>query len=192
MAKNFDWVNPKDFGNDNYARRIQDLKEYGYSVVSGQKKGVLLLPIPRGQETGYELFSSKKRKYIINLLNSIDVYEAKKKKVEMLIPDHKFPETRWDEATRRSSDDIEMLKDYEIKRDFQLLDNARNLQKREVCRTCAQTNERGIIFGINYFYKGNHKWDEKIPKIGKEAERGCIGCGWYDIEKWRESLNKNL
>ena len=192
LTEDFNWVDPKALQNDNYARRIQDLKECGYSIVSGQPKGVLLLPLPRGQETGYELWSSKKRDYIINLLNSIDVYEAKVRKKEMLLPDHKFPEIRWDIETRRSSDEIEMLEDDEIKRDFQLLDNARNQQKREVCRNCYKTNERGIIFGINYFYKGDEKWDEKIPKRGKEAEKGCVGCGWYDIEEWRKSLNKNL
>ena len=44
-----------------------------------------------------------------------------------------------------------------------------------------------IIFTkeINYGDKG-------IPKRGKVAERGCIGCGWYDIEEWRNKLSKTL
>ena len=81
---------------------------------------------------------------------------------------------------------------FEIKRDFQLINNQRNQQKREVCRKCYQTNERGIIYGINYFYEGNKSWDKKIPKRGKVAEQGCKGCGWYDIEKWRKNLSENL
>ena len=79
-----------------------------------------------------------------------------------------------------------------IKKDFQLINNQRNQQKREVCRKCYQTNERGIIYGINYFYQGNQLWDKGIPKRGKVAERGCIGCGWYDIEEWRNKLSKTL
>jgi len=47
-----------------------------------------------------------------------------------------------------------------------------------------------LLFGLNFFYAGIQKWDEKIPKIGKEAEKGCVGCGWYDIEEWRNCLNK--
>jgi hypothetical protein len=84
------------------------------------------------------------------------------------------------------------LSEFEIKQKFQLLDNQRNLQKREVCRKCFQTNQRGIIFGIKYFYKGTEIWDKKIPKIGKEAEEGCIGCAWYDIIIWRDNLNQLL
>ena len=71
-------------------------------------------------------------------------------------------------------------------------DQQRNQQKREVCRKCFQTNKRGLIYGINYFYKGTIEWDEKIPKIGKKAEEGCVGCGWYDIKKWRDSLNTKI
>ena len=25
--------------------------------------------------------------------------------------------------------------------------------------------------------------------LGKAAEKGCIGCPWYDIARWREELN---
>ena len=51
------------------------------------------------------------------------------------------------------------------------------------------TGIRGKLYGINYFYQGNESWPDDIPKVGKEAEKGCVGCGWYDIQKWRESLN---
>ena len=78
----------------------------------------------------------------------------------------------------------------EIKAKFQLLTNQRNQQKREVCRNCYQTGKRGILFGIPFFYKGNENWDNNIPRTGKSAEKGCIGCGWYDIERWRNELIK--
>ncbi|WP_323737511.1 hypothetical protein PXD04_11385 (plasmid) [Methanosphaera sp. ISO3-F5] len=31
-------------------------------------------------------------------------------------------------------------------------------------------------------------WDEDIPKKGKAAELGCIGCAWYDFAEWRKHL----
>ena len=103
------------------------------------------------------------------------------------MPDHKFPEIRWGNDTKRDS--LENLKDHEIQEQFQLLSNQRNQQKREVCRQCYQTDKRGYPFGIKYYYQGVEVWDSNIPKIGKAAEAGCVGCGWYDLEEWRKSLN---
>ena len=177
--------------NDNPQRRIQDIKEKGYTIASrrnGRKAERLLLPIPRGAETGYEFFSLKFRKKAIQTLKEVNVYELSSANKHGLLPDHKFPEIRWDKETR--AENPEEMSEKEIKAKFQLLDNQRNQQKREVCRKCFQTNERGRLFGLNFFYLGTEKWNTKIPKIGKGAENGCIGCGWYDIEKWRESLNK--
>jgi hypothetical protein len=78
----------------------------------------------------------------------------------------------------------------EIRQKFQLLDNQRNQQKREVCRQCFQTGKRGVLFGIKYFYKGDENWPSDVPKVGKSAEAGCVGCGWYDMAEWRKSLNE--
>ena len=103
-----------------------------------------------------------------------------------LLPDHKFPEIRWDKNTK---DINENLSNEEIREKFQLIDNQRNQQKREVCRKCFQTNKRGVIFGIEFFYHGSIDWPDDIPKTGKDAEAGCVGCGWYDIKQWRDSLN---
>lgn len=179
--------------NDNPQRRIQDIKEKGYTIASrrnGRKAERLLLPIPRGSETGYEILSSTFRKKAMKALNNINVYELSSANKHGLLPDHKFPEIRWDEKTRAENPDE--MSEAEIKQKFQLLDNQRNQQKREVCRKCFQTGERGKLFGLNYFYKGTDKWDSKIPKVGKEAEKGCIGCGWYDIQEWRNSINKMI
>ena len=201
LSADFSWVPVNVFNNPNYARRIQDLKDSGYTVVSGVKRfdktqnkkisHVLLLPLPRGGINGYEQWDENTRKRILETLNYFDVYECKKIK-NGLLPDHKFPEIRWDENTKRSQKEIANMSTSQIKKDFQLINNQRNQQKREVCRKCYQTNERGIIYGINYFYQGNQLWDKGIPKRGKVAERGCIGCGWYDIEEWRNKLSKTL
>jgi hypothetical protein len=177
--------------NDNPQRRIQDIKELGYTIATrriGRKTERLLVPIPRGLQTGYEVFSQGFRTKAINVLNSLNVYELSSANRGGLLPDHKFPEIRWDAETR--AENPENMTNEEVKNKFQLLDNQRNQQKREVCRQCFQTGKRGVIFGIKFFYAGNENWAANIPKVGKSAEQGCVGCGWYDIEKWRNKLNR--
>ena len=180
--------------NPNWARRIQDLKEFGYTIATntsrfcprcrGRKTHLLLLPIPRSAETGYETWSPALRAKIVALLNKYDAYEGKK--AEHLLPDHKFPEIRWDATTRRET--LEHLTDEEIRRDFQLMTNQRNQQKREVCRRCYQEGTRGYPFGIEFYYAGGPAWPESIPQTGDGAAAGCHGCGWYDLEAWREAV----
>ena len=70
--------------------------------------------------------------------------------------------------------------------------NQRNQQKREVCRNCLQTGKRGYPFGIKYFYEGSEDWDKTIVPKGKNAEKGCYGCGWYDVGEWRKQVLKKL
>lgn len=188
--------------NPNWARRIQDLKEMGYTIATDINKScprcgkckthLLLLPIPRANNSGngYENFTPSLRNKIISILHSYDAYEGKIVKKESLLPDHKFSEIRWDSDTKNNN--LTDISDEEITNKFQLLTNQRNLQKREVCRNCFQTNRRGTIFGIKYFYTGSEEWDPAIPKKGKAAEKGCYGCPWYDIEKWRILLNRSL
>lgn len=184
--------------NDNWQRRIQDIKELGYTLATrprtamGNHQGastyIMLIPMPKGGTTGYEIMSESFKKQVIKALKSINIYELSSANTLGLIPDHKFPEIRWDKDTK--AENPENMSEEEMKGKFQLLDNQRNQQKREVCRKCFQSNKRGVIFGINHFYEGNENWDSNIPKTGKEAEKGCIGCAWYDIEAWRASLNK--
>tara|TARA_A100001015_G_C15038722_1_gene738077 strand:- start:1196 stop:2092 length:897 start_codon:yes stop_codon:yes gene_type:complete len=181
--------------NPNLQRRIQDIKEFGYTLSTKQifcsncfKKTThhQLIYLPRygvGQNE-YETISPALKNKIINLLENYDTYENNFHS-KSLLPDHKFPEIRWDKDTKKDNNN---LSDQELKEKFQLMTNQRNLQKREVCRKCFQSNERGIIYGINYFYHGKKIWDKKIPKTGDAAEKGCIGCGWYDISKWRKNL----
>ena len=200
LMSNFKWHSvesdlPK---NPNWARRIQDIKEFGYTLATNTSMydsrikqnctHILLIPLPRGGITGYEIWTKETRNRILNILNNFDEYEAKLTKKEGLLPDHKFPEIRWDQSTKRS--DINNLTDQQILNDFQLMTNQRNQQKREVCRSCYQTGKRGVIYGISYYYEGDENWPENIPKNGKEAENGCKGCGWYDIKKWRKSINQ--
>lgn len=186
--------------NTNPQRRIQDLKEFGYTIATDLARYCpncnkntsqrILLPIPRGGNTGngYETWTPALRKRIISILDSFDVYEYVN--TPHCLPDHKFPEIRWDDETKDENPDT--MTEEEIKNKFQLMTNQRNQQKREVCRNCYQTGKRGIIYGIPFFYEGGPDWDDSIPKKGKDAERGCIGCPWYDIQKWREELLKRI
>lgn len=182
--------------SDNPAKRIQEIKNAGYTVASvpsadnKKKTDRVLLPIPLNNELGYEMFSIQFKNRVIRLLNGINAYESKATSKSSLIPDHKFSEVRWDDATK-GENSMEMT-DAEIIEKFQLLDNQRNQQKREVCRKCFQEGIRGSIYGINYYYKGTERWDESIPKVGKAAEKGCEGCPWYDIERWRKMLNEKV
>lgn len=182
--------------NTNPARRIQDIKDAGYSVASVPRpKGLkgynrILLPLPLHTKMGYETFSPQFKARVIRLLGERNAFEARGTSKKALIPDHKFSEVRWDDETK-GENPMEMS-DEEIKNKFQLLDNQRNQQKREICRKCFQEGIRGSIYGIDYFYKGHKNWDDSIPKKGKSAEQGCIGCPWYDIEEWRNQLMNEL
>lgn len=186
--------------NPNPQRRIQDLKEFGYTISTdlahycpncGRNTSQrILLPIPRGGNAGngYETWTPALRKRIISVLNSYDVYECVN--TPHCLPDHKFSEIRWDHNTKAENPDT--MTDEEIRQKFQLMTNQRNQQKREVCRTCFQTGKRGTIYGIPYFYEGGPDWDTNIPAKGKKAEKGCVGCPWYDIAEWRKHLLNEL
>ena len=186
--------------NPNWARRTQEIKEQGYTVATAPKKAckkcgksmthLMLLPIQRGAKTGYETWSAKLRSRILSVLGSYDAYEGCVRPSNGLLPDHKFPEIRWDDATKMKNSDT--MTDEQIRTKFQLLNNQRNQQKREVCRQCCQTGQRGYPFGIKYFYQGSMTWPENTAKRGIAAEDGCKGCAWYDFEAWRTSIVSKL
>ena len=196
LNSSFEWKSASDFPrNPNPARRFQRIKELGFTVATkisrqGPETQYLLVPVPRGGAAGYEYFTTEIRQRIIELLGSRDAYEGRVERTNVLVVDHKFPESRWDPVTRRES--LDGMSDSELVNDFQLLTNQRNHHKREVCKRCVETGERGTPFGIEFFYEGSQFWNESIPKRGKDAEAGCVGCGWYDLEMWRSRLNQSL
>lgn len=183
--------------NPNWARRVQDLKQYGYTISTEtgrecEKCGetathLIMLRIPRGGVMGYETWTGDVRRRIINALDNYDAYEASSRARSSLLPDHKFPEIRWDKDTLEENP--EDMPEEDIRDKFQLLSNQRNQQKREICRNCFQNGERGTPYGIEFFYEGGPEWPDDVPRTGAEAEEGCVGCGWYDLERWRQELN---
>ena len=130
---------------------------------------------------------------ILEVYKYKDIIENRERQDHELVIDHRFPMERWGES--ETNHDINMT-ETEIRKKFQLLkkDMAgnHNLLKSRSCENCIKTGKRGSPMGIHFWYSGGGNWDEGIPQKGKDAEKGCIGCGWYDFEKWRNSLNQKL
>ncbi|WP_124098668.1 restriction endonuclease [Ruminococcus sp. Marseille-P6503] len=123
----------------------------------------------------------------------IDTIELRQRSSHELVIDHRFPMERWGEAENTNSPTMTAE---EIEAKFQLLkkdtSGNHNLLKSRACERCIATNKRQYPLGIKFFYSGTEDWPNDCPKTGADAERGCIGCGWYDFAKWRESLNDVL
>ena len=129
-------------------------------------------------------------KKVLELYDYTDTMEERKRPKHELVVDHRVPMARW--ATPEGQNDSNMSEE-DIFKKFQLLKKDEggnhNLLKSRSCERCIQTGLRGYPFGIKYWYEGTEKWDESIPE---KDERGCVGCGWYDLKAWRDSLNADL
>jgi hypothetical protein len=132
-------------------------------------------------------------KRILEFYKFKDVIENRQRESHELIIDRRFPMERWGQSEAKHN--INMT-EIEIEEKFQLLkkDMAgnNNLLKSRSCEICIKTGKRGTPMGIRFWYSGGENWEEGIPPKGKDAEQGCIGCGWYNFEEWRNSLNKKL
>lgn len=130
---------------------------------------------------------------ILEYYDYTDIIEQRQRPKHELVIDHRFPMERWGKVEEKLDPN---LSESEIKHKFQLLkkDDAgnHNLLKSRSCEKCIQTGKRGNPFGINFWYQGDENWSENIAHTGEDAEQGCIGCGWYDFEKWRNALNQKL
>lgn len=122
-----------------------------------------------------------------------DAIEQRRRPRHELVIDHRFPMLRWGAAEEAFDADSSH---HEIRRKFQLLkkdaSGNHNLLKSRDCENCSKTGQRGTPFGIVYFYEGGQTWDSSIPHKGSGAEKGCRGCGWYDFDAWRRSLNAKV
>lgn len=146
----------------------------------------MLLPFDIVKAPTYEKLPTKVRKAIFAALDGKDAYNDKPVDRSAL-PDHKFPEIRWTADTAESNNG---LSEDEMRDKFQLVPESVNQAKREVCRACFQSGNRGTFAGIDFFYKGDRKWPSGTPTRGKAAEPGCVGCFWYDMAAWRKALNE--
>ena len=129
---------------------------------------------------------------ILDFYSYTDIIEQRKRAAHELIIDHRFPMERWGEAEKRIDAN---LSEQKIRQKFQLLkkDAAgnHNLLQSRPCEPCIQKGQRATPFGIEFWYLGNELWNCNYPR-GAEAEKGCIGCGWYDFDTWRKKLNETL
>ena len=132
-------------------------------------------------------------KKIIDVLGLKDIVESTKRPANQLTIDHKLPMLRWDETQKIVQNDYSNMGEDDIKQHFQLLKKSNgsvshNLLKSRSCEVCWKTDKRGKPFGIDYFYSGTSQWEPS----NKLDHSGCIGCGWYDFNLWRNELNKEL
>ena len=129
---------------------------------------------------------------ILELYSYTDVIEQRKRSAHELVIDHRFPMERWGSIEESLS--INMDED-KIRQKFQLLkkdvSGNHNLLKSRACERCIKYGKRGTPFGIKFWYEGNEDWASNYQH-GVEAESGCVGCGWYDFDTWRNELNKQF
>lgn len=130
---------------------------------------------------------------ILSHYNYTDSIEQRQRQAHELIIDHRKPMNRW--GTTEDANPVTMTEN-EIQAKFQLLkkdsSGNHNLLKSRACERCKASGKRGYPLGINFYYEGTEDWPSSCPIEGDGAEQGCIGCGWYDFDKWRTALNLKL
>ncbi|MBD2726459.1 restriction endonuclease [Nostoc sp. FACHB-892] len=129
---------------------------------------------------------------ILQVYSYTDVIEQRQRERHELVIDHRFPMERWGES---EPPHLTSMSETEIKKKFQLLkkdsSGNHNLLKSRSCERCIKNGNRGTPFGIRFWYQGGEDWPS-IHQRGAEAEEGCIGCGWYNFDIWRNALNQKL
>lgn len=130
---------------------------------------------------------------IAAVLDYRDIVEKAERPLTELTPDHKLPMIRWDTTEANKQTDYTNLTDEDIRTHFQLLKKSNgsvshNLLKSRACERCHSEGKRGTPFGIKFFYSGDENW----AGATENDPSGCIGCGWFDFDKWREELNKRI
>ncbi len=174
-------------GSTNPQKIIQGLRNEGFCIITERSHDTYVRLVSGIKLASFEneLIPLSLRRRVLDFYNCVDALSGEKLSEKLLIVEHKFPEERWQ---GRSAETNENMTDEEIKKKFQLLTGQYNMVKREACKKCGVTQMRQTPFGINYFYEGDETWD-CINQFGEDAEQGCIGCGWYDVAKWKELLN---
>ena len=176
--------------------RIRSLKQMGYVIATmklecqtcGNKQYFdILVRLPRKAADNQKRFtiSNALRKKILTTLPNIDSCFDAPLDEKACIIDHKFPSSRWVNGETINETD---MPDYAIRSKFQILSNQTNLQKERYCQRCVLEGKRGDFFGIKWYYEGNENWEG----TSKADEKGCIGCPWYDLKKWKNEFNKHI
>lgn len=117
---------------------------------------------------------------VLKIYDQREAIFNRKKHPKELTVDHRIPNIRWKKSEAKFEKSIS---DQEVIEKFQLLTNEDNLLKSRNCEKCFETDIRQPFLEINFFYKGTKEFKDQI---------GCQGCGWFDPNKWKKSLNKLL
>jgi len=186
--------------NPQPAARLGALKKVGYIFGSQRKLCsvcnkttmhdilIMLPPFETRFAHGNELrspLSNKLKERIKSVLGFTESCFNIKRSSKELIIDHKFPSQRWTKVEPKNPDN---MSDFQIRKKFQLLSNQTNMWKSRYCDTCVKKKQRGEFMGLKWYYKGGENWTAK----SKDDERGCVGCPWYDMEKWKSEVIKKL
>ena len=129
----------------------------------------------------------------LRVLGRRDIVEMTNRQPSEITIDHKFPMIRWNPETTVGQTNYSQMTDDEIRSKFQVLKASNgsvshNQLKSRACEQCLATGYRGTPFGITFFYQGDAHWEPEDPT----DPAGCIGCGWYDFDRWRRALNTHL
>jgi hypothetical protein len=180
---------------DHEGKAIASAQYAGGGGIQGLQRGNKQRPgLVIETESKYCEFCRKKTKWDrwIGEIKSANSIEQRQREKHELVIDHRFPMERWGE---NEPPHLASITETEIKKKFQLLKKDQfgnnNLLKSRSCERCIKTAKRGTPFGIQFWYKGDKNWPS-IHQRGAEAEEGCVGCGWYDFETWRNALNQKL
>lgn len=176
--------------------RIRSLKQMGYHIATmkmecsscGKKQYFdLLIRLQRHAADNQKRFTISKalRARILDTLPNVDCAFGSPLDKKACIIDHKYPSSRW--VNGETVNHIAMTED-EIRDKFQVLSNQTNLHKERYCQRCVKEGIRGDFFGIKWYSQGDTQWQGS----SKADENGCVGCPWYDIERWKVGFNKHL
>jgi len=176
--------------------RIRSLKQMGYHIATmklecsscGKKQYFdLLIRLPRHAADNQKRFtiSQALRARILGIIPNVDCAFGSPLDEKACIIDHKFPSSRW---VNGETINHTTMTEEEIRNKFQILSNQTNLQKERYCQRCVTKGIRGDFFGIEWYYQGNNQWQGS----SKADEKGCVGCPWYDIERWKSEFNRRL
>ena len=147
-----------DYYNPNPQKNIQNLRDKGFIIVThrgvqcskcNQRKArYTLTPVLMNHKYSVETIPAKLKKRICEVFDYRDAYTGiKNPNIEAHIPDHKFPEDRWDSATAVAND-ADMSAD-EIKEKFQLLNAQTNMQKSNGVVSVPGQEKEGILSALN-------------------------------------------
>lgn len=138
-------------------------------------------------------FPERFSKLVFKTLKYKDIVEMTERSPSQLTIDHKLPRIRWNAEAEQFQNDYENMTEQDIRNNFQLLKKSNgavshNLLKSRACEKCFREGIRGTPFNIQYYYEGDASWRPE----NKKDPAGCVGCGWYDFDQWRDSLNNYI